>query len=50
MLETTVGIVETWLDAPIGVNLPDYRVCLLVWWWATRKGLVDFDGQRGATW
>ena len=45
VLETTVGIVETWLDTPVGVNLPDYRAREIVRGWATRKGLVDFDGQ-----
>ena len=45
ILETTVGIVETWLDVPVGVNLPDARARELIRNWATRKGLADLDTQ-----
>lgn len=45
ILETTVETIETFLDVPVGVNLPDLRAREIVRNWATRKGLADIDAQ-----
>jgi len=45
ILDTTIGVIESHLDVPVGVNLPDPRAREIIRGWATRKGLADIDGQ-----
>ncbi len=45
VLETTIGVIESHLDVPVGVNLPDPRAREIIRGWATRKGLADVTGQ-----